>query len=150
MDQFNLILGFGILLLTGFVLIISLLRQVHQLEALIEEKTMSVNYYSKESLDRFEDISKLRMELVSLKIDRDKLQDEVLSLKAGIKIFSDRAEELGAELATKSTVEPSAEVVEVAEVAEVTEEVKQEPIASPIAAVSTPTNKPKNKNRRKK
>ena len=147
MDQFNLILGFGILLLTGFVLIISLLRQVHQLEALIEEKTMSVNYYSKESLDRFEEISKLRMELVSLRIDRDKLQDEVLSLKAGIKIFSDRAEELAAELATKSTVEPSAEVVEVVEV---TEEVKQEPIASPIAAVSTPTNKPKNKNRRKK
>lgn len=150
MDQLNIIIGLVIVFFTGFVVIIALLRQVHQLEALVEEKTVSVKYYSNESLNRYEEMSKLRMELVTLKLDKGKLQDEVLSLKAGIKIFSDRAEELAAELATKSTVEPSAEVVEVVEVAEVTEEVKQEPIASPIAAVSTPTNKPKNKNRRKK
>jgi hypothetical protein len=163
MDQLNIIIGLVIVFFTGFVVIIALLRQVHQLEALVEEKTVSVKYYSKESLNRYEEMSKLRMELVTLKLDKGKLQDEVLSLKAGVKIFSDRAEELAIQLA-KATPETSTEsVVEVEVVpavpaeptAEITEtvevpEVKEEPVVAPIASVSTPTNKSKNKNRRKK
>ena len=170
MDQFNIIVGLAVLFLIGFVVIIALLRQVHQLEALVEEKTVSVKYYSRESLNRYDEISKLKMELATLKLDKGKLQDEILAQKEVIKVFSETVENLANQL-TESGVWSNPETVEeapvesVAEVAEeavptepaveITEtvevpEVKEEPVVAPIASVSTPTNKSKNKNRRKK
>jgi hypothetical protein len=176
MDQFNIIVGLAVLFLIGFVVIIALLRQVHQLEALVEEKTVSVKYYSRESLNRYDEISKLKMELATLKLDKGKLQDEILAQKEVIKVFSETVENLANQLtesgvwSNPETVEeaPVESVVEVAQVVEVTEEavsaeptveitetvevpeVKEEPVVAPIASVSTPTNKSKNKNRRKK
>lgn len=176
MDQFNIIVGLAVLFLIGFVVIIALLRQVHQLEALVEEKTVSVKYYSRESLNRYDEISKLKMELATLKLDKSKLQDEILAQKEVIKVFSETIDNLANQLtesgvwSNPETVEEApvesvaevAEVVEVAEesvpaepTAEITEtvevpEVKEEPVVAPISSVSTPTNKSKNKNRRKK
>jgi hypothetical protein len=179
MDQFNIIVGLAVLFLIGFVVIIALLRQVHQLEALVEEKTVSVKYYSRESLNRYDEISKLKMELATLKLDKGKLQDEILAQKEVIKVFSETVENLANQLTEsgvwsnpetveEAPVESVAEVAEVVEVAEeavptvpaepaveITEtvevpEVKEEPVVAPIASVSTPTNKSKNKNRRKK
>ena len=176
MDQFNIIVGLAVLFLIGFVVIIALLRQVHQLEALVEEKTVSVKYYSRESLNRYDEISKLKMELATLKLDKGKLQDEILAQKEVIKVFSETVENLANQLtesgvwSNPETVEeaPVESVVEAAEVVEVAEEsvpaepaveitetvevpeVKEEPVVAPIASVSTPTNKSKNKNRRKK
>ena len=160
MDQFNIIVGLAVLFLIGFVVIIALLRQVHQLEALVEEKTVSVKYYSRESLNRYDEISKLKMELATLKLDKGKLQDEILAQKEVIKVFSETVEEAPVESVvevaevvevTEEAVpaEPTEPTVEITETVEVPE-VKEEPVVAPIASVSTPTNKSKNKNRRKK
>lgn len=55
----------------------NLYTQVTKLEELLEHEHVQTKYYSKESLDRFEDISKLRMELVTLNSQKIKLEEEL-------------------------------------------------------------------------
>jgi predicted nuclease with TOPRIM domain len=113
MDQINIIIGLAVLFLIGTGAIIALIRRVKELEDSLEHKTTSASFYSKESLNRFEEISQLRMKLLSLQQDKSKLQEEVAALKAGIKVINDRATALTAELeATKATKEVTSEVVE--------------------------------------
>ena len=148
MDQINIIIALAVLFLIGFGSIVALVRQVSQLEESLEERTMSANYYSKESLDRFEQISKLRMDLLGLKAEKAKLQDEVTSLKAGIKVINDRATALNVELE------------EMNEAAKVTSDLAKGTIIPTSGGLDLPTTTPvaftqssprsTNKNRRKK
>lgn len=98
MDQINIIIGLSVLFLIGSGAIIALVKRVHELEGSLEQKTNSASFYSRESLNRFEEISQLRMKFVSLKAEKAKLQEEVAALKAGIKVINDRATALNAEL----------------------------------------------------
>lgn len=65
--------------------VISLNSEVKKLEQLLEDQYDLTSHYCKESLDRFEDISKLRMELASLTSQKTKLQDELLEAQKTIK-----------------------------------------------------------------
>jgi len=98
MDQINIIIGLALLFLIGCGAIIALIKRVNELEGSLEQKTNSASFYSRESLNRFEEISQLRMKLASLSQEKSKLQEEVAALKAGIKVINDRATALNAEL----------------------------------------------------
>lgn len=147
MDQINIIIALAVLFLIGFGTIVALVRQVSQLEESLEERTMSVNYYSKESLDRFEQISKLRMDLLGLKAEKAKLQDEVTSLKAKV-VVNERATALTSKLE------------EVNQTKEVTSDLAKGTIIPTSGGLDLPTTTPvaftqssprsTNKNRRKK
>lgn len=147
MDQINIIIALAVLFLIGFGTIVALVRQVSQLEESLEERTMSVNYYSKESLDRFEQISKLRMDLLGLKAEKAKLQDEVTSLKAKV-VVNERATALTSKLE------------EVNQTKEVTSDLAKGTIIPTSGSLDLPTTTPvaftqssprsTNKNRRKK
>ena len=98
MDQINIIIGLAVLFLIGCGAIIALIKRVNELEGSLEQKTNSASFYSRESLNRFEEISQLRMKLVSLSQEKSKLQEEVAALKTGIKVINDRATALNVEL----------------------------------------------------
>lgn len=148
MDQINIIIALAVLFLIGFGTIVALVRQVSQLEESLEERTMSANYYSKESLDRFEQISKLRMDLLGLKAEKAKLQDEVTSLKAKVVVVEERATALTSKLE------------EVNQTKEVTSDLAKGTIIPTSGSLDLPTTTPvaftqssprsTNKNRRKK
>ena len=146
MDQINIIIGLVVLFLIGSGAIIALVRRVNELEGSLEQKTNSASFYSRESLNRFEEISQLRMKLVGLKAEKAKLQDEVTSLKAGIKVFNDRAAALTAELeATKETKEVVSELTEET----ITATTLNAPTTISVSSNQTPSRN-SNKNRRKK
>ena len=146
MDQINIIIGLVVLFLIGSGAIIALLKRVNELEGSLEQKTNSASFYSRESLNRFEEISQLRMKLVGLKAEKAKLQDEVTSLKAGIKVINDRAAALTAELeATKETKEVVSELTEET----ITATTLNAPTTISVSSNQTPSRN-SNKNRRKK
>ena len=146
MDQINIIIGLVVLFLIGSGAIIALVRRVNELEGSLEQKTNSASFYSRESLNRFEEISQLRMKLVGLKAEKAKLQDEVTSLKAGIKVINDRAAALTAELeATKETKEVVSELTEET----ITATTLNAPTTISVSSNQTPSRN-SNKNRRKK
>ena len=146
MDQINIIIGLVVLFLIGSGAIIALVKRVNELEGSLEQKTNSASFYSRESLNRFEEISQLRMKLVGLKAEKAKLQDEVTSLKAGIKVINDRAAALTAELeATKETKEVVSELTEET----TTATTLNAPTTISVSSNQTPS-RSSNKNRRKK
>lgn len=75
MNEFGLIIGVSIICIVGLVIIINLVKQIDKLEEDVSYFSKQANYYSKESLDRFEQISKLRIDVVELQEINKKLND---------------------------------------------------------------------------
>jgi hypothetical protein len=97
-------------LLAILVVILSIIaydhgQQLTKTEQLLEQEREQTKQYSNESLDRFEQISKLRMELVDLKRTLEETKVKLLEANEALKLSKETAKSKEAEPVLQAKVE---------------------------------------------
>lgn len=108
----NLLIAAGIVILVGLAFIINFLRINESLERSLAQASESSRKYCKESLDRYDELFKLRAEYVGLENHIKKQETNIKDLLAEIERLNKEVTKLSNSLGAKSAPAPSVTKVE--------------------------------------